>query len=115
LRVVQQNGWTCSICQDNGDSRFDFKKHIFFSHSDQDVQKFYQRSWRDLLQLTWINRIRQQQLSNIKLGRFDSHCRYFAQGKSKLDYHALDLSNPVFLEKDAEALDMRFKLCKIKM
>ena len=69
----------------------------------------------DLLNITWLKKIRQQQLTNIKLGRFDSYMRFFAKGRSNLDYHSLDLSVPIFLEKDRDVLDMRFKLCKAKM
>ena len=80
-----------------------------------DVPKHHGISWFDLLQPTWIKRIRNQQLTNIKLGRFDTYCRVFAQGHSKLDYSLLDLSVPLFFVKDAKVMDMRFTLCKKKM
>ena len=80
-----------------------------------DVPKHHGISWFDLLQPTWIKRIRNQQLTNIKLGRFDAYSRVFAQGTSKLDYQALDLSVPLFYAKEAKVIDMRFKLCKKKM
>ena len=69
----------------------------------------------NLLNFTWLKKIRQEQLTNIKLGRFDSRVRFFTRERSNLDYHALDLSLPIFLEKDKDVLEMRFKLCKAKM
>ena len=49
VKSVLQNGWQCSICKASGDSRFDFKKHIFHNHNDLEVEQYYQRSWSSLI------------------------------------------------------------------
>ena len=58
---------------------YEFKKHIYYHHVDDDVKKFYKRHWRDLLQDSWLQRIRLLDLNNIKLGRYDIRWRYFAE------------------------------------
>jgi len=80
-KVVYSNGWKCSICRSTGNTRYEFKKHIYYHHTNEEVDKYYQRSWRDELQESWLCRIRLQDLNNIKIGRYDSRWRFFAQAK----------------------------------
>ena len=89
---------------------YDFKKHIIYNHEEREVQEHYQRSWRRLLQESWLGKIRLQNLVNIKLGRFESRCRYFAGFKYNASFENLNLSMPFSQVKDKNTIYLRRRL-----